>query len=670
VSLSGSAIALVAGANVLVFGVGLAWLTGEVGALRRADRGLVEELVIERLQSLLDTQGNLRARGILDWSRWDTFEDALIVELAEFAPDETVLEELRHVSRAGGPSAVRQADCVPLARPDGALWGVAWVPSDAASWAGRFPVGWLAGTRVLFADRRRPPARWRAPAGGFQRAEMQLALARGERRLVDRAIFLPLRSVTGEPLGAAHVPMRDWDRRGPLVFGALRPPWCALLPVLPAPQRLFDGAEVLGLPHAGFGPQRAPRGAFFNPVGLAHRTATFDERDVLTDIRLAAFEGREVQTERGTAVPVRLPSGRVWGGCWLQRRERLATGGLVARFLPWFVLSTLALTLTTFVVLRRLVLGPVRRLARGARRIAGGDLGVRVREPRRDDELADLVKSFNDMAGQVQDFNARLAREVEIATSQAREAEAAAMTQRRLAATGELAAGIAHEINNPLGGMLNAVEALRGGDVVAGRRDAYLGLVQGGLERIRTTVGQLLRLAPRATRTTSVSLATPISDALGLVAHRAQRENVTIRVGGPGGMRPATDPAALEALRALPPVRGQENELGQAVLNLFVNALDALEAKGGGAIDLSLSRAGDELHLWIEDDGPGADQETLARAADLFFTTKDAGQGTGLGLAIVHNVVATHGGTVRLSSAPGHGFRVDVRLPIAPEERA
>src|SRR5439155_14452704 len=116
---------------------------------------------------------------------------------------------------------------------------------------------------------------------------------------------------------------------------------------------------------------------------------------------------------------------------------------------PWFLVSTLVLTLGTFWILRRYVLDPVGELARGSERLASGQLSARVPEPARLDELSDLIRRFNAMAATVQGFNERLAREVEVATEQVRRAEATAMTQRRLAATGELAAGVAHEINNP-----------------------------------------------------------------------------------------------------------------------------------------------------------------------------------------------------------------------------
>ncbi|MEE8469416.1 MAG: HAMP domain-containing sensor histidine kinase [Planctomycetota bacterium] len=412
----------------------------------------------------------------------------------------------------------------------------------------------------------------------------------------------------------------------------------------------------------GWGLDPDVSGLFLNPLGSGHRPPLWDQDQILADIRLAATEQRSIQNERGLSVPLRLISGKLWGGVWLKPRRDDVALDLLRELSPWFLLTTVLLTLSTLIGMRSLVLEPVRRLARGAMRLSSGDLTARVQGSSRNDELSDLVRSFNAMASEVQGFNARLAHEVEVATEAVREAEAAIMTQRRLAATGELAAGIAHEINNPLGGMLNALEVLQRSEVPAAKRAQYHRLLQGGLERIRQTVGQVLRLAPRETRIEPVIMADPLGDALGLVRHRAAQQETSLVLDGLGGRREFGGTDSLEPWRALPSVRGQQNELGQAVLNLLVNSLDALES--GGTVTLGLERAGGALHLWVVDDGPGMDAELIGRAADPFFTTKDTGKGTGLGLAIVHNVVSGHAGRVRFSSPPGGGFRVDVELPL------
>jgi signal transduction histidine kinase len=322
--------------------------------------------------------------------------------------------------------------------------------------------------------------------------------------------------------------------------------------------------------------------------------------------------------------------------------------------------------------------------------VAAGDLSVRLVEPRRHDEVADLIRTFNAMTAQVDDFNQRLAHEVREATAQARQAEAAAMTQRRLAATGELAAGIAHEINNPLGGLQNAAQALGRPDLAPEKRERYIELLRSGLERIQTTVGQLLRFTPRRSATAPVRIERPVLDAMALVRHRARDEGVALRLSCGGLVEEAVElgPEMATRLGRLPPLEGEANELGQAILNLLVNALDALQEEGASdepAIEIRLAVEGPppspsgggrggggagrgprQLVLEISDNGPGVPQEELGRIGDLFYTTKEVGAGTGLGLAIVHNVVESHGGTLELSSRPGHGLRATMRFPVLP----
>jgi signal transduction histidine kinase len=283
------------------------------------------------------------------------------------------------------------------------------------------------------------------------------------------------------------------------------------------------------------------------------------------------------------------------------------------------------------------------------------------------------MRSFDAMADDVQGFNDRLAREVDEATRAARAAEAAAMTQRRLAATGELAAGVAHEINNPLSGLMNAAQALGREDLSAEKREEYLELVGSGLERIRGTVGRLLRLAPRNTETTLVQLGGPLGDALGLVRHRAEDLGVAVHLFvPPQPVQDALKPEALDLLEALPAIQGQANELGQAFLNLLVNALDALEEDGPGKLDsdkglieVHVTRDDRDLHIAIVDNGPGIDEALVGRIGDAFFTTKDIGRGTGLGLAMVQGMAAAHGGRLELASASGEGFSATLVLPLA-----
>jgi signal transduction histidine kinase len=415
-----------------------------------------------------------------------------------------------------------------------------------------------------------------------------------------------------------------------------------------------------------------PRGVALNPVGRSRRDPRLDEQAVFEAVQAAIDSGRPIDgVQGGTVVPIAGSDG-VFGACWYVLPPPAGGAGLLVRYvLPAFAFSTVLLSAVTFFALRRFVLDPVARLAQGASRVAEGDVSTRVPESGGNDELSSLIATFNRMTARVGGFQEELAAEVARATAAARQAEAAAMTQRRLAAMGELAAGIAHEINNPLGGLMNAVEALGRSDLPAERRVRYLELLGVGLERIGRTVGQLLRFTPRSTHAMALSVSGPVLDAVALVRHRARALGVQLSVGD--GVRfddgPEIEPALAAQLAALPPVLGEAHEIAQAVLNLLVNALDALEERPGGArggqVRVTLAAWEGGVAIEVADDGPGVPPEVLERAADLFFSTKAPGKGTGLGLSIVHNVVAAHGGRVQLASRPGEGFRVRIELPAA-----
>ncbi|HIF40209.1 MAG TPA: HAMP domain-containing histidine kinase [Planctomycetes bacterium] len=713
--------------NVVVFGGLLVWFTHIISEERAELAQLDEQLVLERLRNLLDEQGQALTGEILSWSRWSRYEDAQIVQLRSFEASGGLLSDLRRVGLSGRTEFVPDGVLIPLRRPRPAPRNVtvpvtrSWVPTGRAlppvlpSIVGYSLPMLLGAARVrLNLPRMEPGEVWGAGLmkhGAPWPSHPHLAFcAPNFERFLAACVLWPLhvrKSLsTMVFLGLSPARQRGYDRdmsaylrealisaqraeisirfRGGLLLPLTRPagdsageiwgagffPFPTWLYLMPgpffSPAKWMTGAIIDPLEEDPSPADLRLGRVYLNPMGSAHRSPLWDQEAVLSQIRQAATEGDPVGDERGLAVPLRLASGELWGGVWLRPREDPIVRPILRQLGPWFLLSTVMLTLATFFGVHRLVLDPVRRLAQGARRLRMGDLTARVPEVRRRDELADLVRSFNGMAEKLEGFNARLATEVQEATAAAREAEAAAMTQRRLAATGELAAGIAHEINNPLGGMLNALEVLGRPDLDPETRERYLELVQGGLERIGETVGKVLRLAPRETAVEPLALVGPLGDALGLIQHRADVQGTQMWLEGEGGARLASDEQAFEAWSALPLVRGQRNELGQAILNLLVNSLDALvdHASGEGRIRVGLESEGEWLRLWVVDNGPGMDADLIQRAADLFYTTKDTGRGTGLGLAIVHNVVNGHGGEVQLRTPPEGGFLVELRLPV------
>lgn len=405
-----------------------------------------------------------------------------------------------------------------------------------------------------------------------------------------------------------------------------------------------------------------PRGVALHPVGQTDRG--LDREQVFAGLAQCIESPERLSVARGTALRL-VSDGQVWGGLWYRVRDDTTRTDLSNLLWSGFAVSTVLLLVGTFAALRPLVIVPIGRLAHAAKRVSGGDLGARVPTSGGTDEVSALVVSFNRMADRVEALTNDLEAEVDTALEQARRAEAAALIQRRLAAMGELAAGIAHEINNPLGGLQNAVRALESGQVSEERRTRYLALLASGLERIRDTVAKVLRMAPRETVTQRLDIADVVRDATALVRHRVNegRHELTLAVDGV-----PRDPYDLgEHARERFAVLGARQELGQALLNLLVNALDAVDETGRtGRVGIELTRYGDEIRIAITDDGPGAPPEDVDRLTDLFFTTKDVGKGTGMGLAIVQNVLDTHGGRLEIHSEPGAGFTAVCVLPGAP----
>ncbi|NOZ22509.1 MAG: HAMP domain-containing protein [Planctomycetes bacterium] len=223
---------------------------------------------------------------------------------------------------------------------------------------------------------------------------------------------------------------------------------------------------------------------------------------------------------------------------------------------------------------------------------------------------------------------------------------------RRLAMIGELAAGVAHEINNPLDGVQNAVRIIEKDPSNEERRAEFLPLVSEGLARIQSVVQRMLSLGrERAMERTTVDVKDLIEEAETLVAHRMEKSGVTVH------RRLPEEPCLM---------KGDARNLSGALINLLLNAIDSMPS--GGEMDISLNDGKEHEGRWaikIKDTGCGISPEDLERVFDPFFTTKPPNRGTGLGLAITQTVVREHGGTLDIHSELGIGTTVTISLPKA-----
>jgi signal transduction histidine kinase len=342
------------------------------------------------------------------------------------------------------------------------------------------------------------------------------------------------------------------------------------------------------------------------------------------------------RTYEGVYVRWRPPAGAVEG---VRDLYLFVLAGIVVQSaVAWWLLS-------------RLIVAPLRRLAFAADKMAAGDPGARVGTTGSGDEFDRTAVAFNRMASEVGEYQEQLEHRVLEALGRIRKAEQHLAIAQRLAATGTLASGIAHEINNPLGGMRNAVKALSRGDLEPTKTAEYLDLVQDGLVRIEETVKKVLSFTPRGGSPRATDLAEVAAKAVALARHRAERRGVDL----------VEVPAARGAS-----VFGDPHELQQVALNLVLNAVDAIPRGRPGRVEVAVEADGDAVVLRVSDDGAGMSPEVQAQCFDLFFTTKAVDEGTGLGLAVVHTIVTNHGGRIELDSTPGKGTTFRVVLPREP----
>ena len=225
----------------------------------------------------------------------------------------------------------------------------------------------------------------------------------------------------------------------------------------------------------------------------------------------------------------------------------------------------------------------------------------------------------------------------------------------RLAALGTLAAGVGHEINNPLASVLAGVETLerwlkrRQFDAAQiAEAGEILELLEREVLRCRETTDKLMLLAqPYSTEPAWFDLNVAVSDTLSLLRHQMGKQGID----------------AVEELDPdLPPIWARHSSMRGVCMNLMMNAVQAMPQ--GGRLTARTTRGGPGVVLHVEDTGLGISPEHLDRIWDAFFTTKPVGQGTGLGLSITQRVVTRHGGTIRVESRPGEGARFIVELPI------
>jgi signal transduction histidine kinase len=406
---------------------------------------------------------------------------------------------------------------------------------------------------------------------------------------------------------------------------------------------------------------------WLEPHGLAVRAAGRTGGEPGPEEEIAVRENQEVtalQTRNGhrilrVAVPIRR-QGRSVGvvslGLPLDRADALARREerqAVGLGLGSVILIVGSLT----IFMNRALTAPVRGLVQVMQRAERGDLTARTPEDR-EDEVGQLSLGLNRMLERVGSFQTELTRQVAAATAELRmvnqrlfAAQQRIGRNERLAAAGELAAVMAHDVGTPLTAVSGHLQLLAEGVADPSVKER-LGVIQAQVDRSVTAARRFLDAARPQPSHAFVDVNALLDDLLILVSPEVQRKDIAIaRSFGPG----------------LAPVSADPGQLQELFLNLITNALEAMGR--GGTLGLATEGInGDEktsgVRVTVADTGPGMPPETLARAFEPFFTTRREASGSGLGLAICRRITRDYGGTVRLDSQPGRGTRAIVELPV------
>ncbi len=364
--------------------------------------------------------------------------------------------------------------------------------------------------------------------------------------------------------------------------------------------------------------------------------------------------------ERYLAAWAPVPGGAGWGVVMrLPANEALAPVAQMRRsVLLGSVGSLLALLVLGWAFIRR-VTGGLARIDAAALELGGGRLPARLPEEGRD-EVAEVSRTFNRVAAELSESRARLERwneelqaKIEERTRELKEAQAQLLEAQKLAAIGQLGAGVAHEINNPLTGILGQAQLLLESKPEGDPDVPALQRVEELARRSREITQNLLRFSQQRAEPAfvRVDLNRVVQETLTFAGGQIHEAGITLEL-------------ALE--ERLPLVQGDAGHLQQVLLNLLSNARTACMGCPSPRISVSTSGADGEVQLVVRDTGKGIAPQIRPRIFEPFFTTKEVWSNVGLGLSVSYRIVAEHGGRILVDSEPGRGSAFTVALPRAP----
>ncbi|MFH1435809.1 MAG: cache domain-containing protein [Pseudomonadota bacterium] len=307
------------------------------------------------------------------------------------------------------------------------------------------------------------------------------------------------------------------------------------------------------------------------------------------------------------------------------------------------------------------IIRPLRTMVDATEKISRGDLSHKI-DVKSGDEIGHLASSFNRMTDDLKDANEQLVdwgrtleRKVDERTRELREMHRGMVQSEKLASLGKLSAGIAHEINNPLGGVLIyahlVLEDMKEDDP---DRENVEKIIK-ETTRCKNIVKDLLDFArPKEPSKDEVDINGLLEKSLSMIERQAQFRNITIVKSLAGDM---------------PRITADADQLQQVFMNIVINSAESMDTKG----DLTLKTYHDSMKgrvvIECSDTGCGIPDEHLDRIFEPFFTTKEVGKGTGLGLAVSYGIVTRHGGSITVESKAGKGTTFTVRLPSGGDRK-
>ncbi|MFG0284885.1 MAG: sensor histidine kinase [Phycisphaerales bacterium JB039] len=338
------------------------------------------------------------------------------------------------------------------------------------------------------------------------------------------------------------------------------------------------------------------------------------------------------------------------------------------RHLLWTTLLLLAISaFVSFFFVRRVVQRPVADLHKGTLRIAAGDLDTRI-DVRGADELARLGEAFNTMVADLRQarqdvtrWSETLEQRVQAKTEELQHAQRQVLHMETMASLGKLSATVAHELNNPISGILTYARLVKRelaeqpiDESIRAQLERYLTLVDKECTRCGAIVHNLLTFARRkGSAMAPVDLNEIVNRSVMLIDHHLHIHGVRCLV---------------HHLEGDPIVVADGGQIEQALLALLMNAVEAMQAAGKPepTLTVRLSADDDRVTLEVSDTGVGIAPETLEQIFEPFFSTKGNESGVGLGLAVVYGIVNRHEGSIAVDSEPGVGTTVRIQLPRRP----